>query len=174
MQYTTLYWSSLGCCWTRVYFQFEVVINNAAINIRAHVFHHFFVPFCWVYAQEENCEFKKFCVFFQTLETYLFIQLCWVLVAACGIFFTVVQRLSCSVAYGILVLWPQIKLTSRALQCRFWTTAPLGKSHVCFKLGQFCQKFLKVAELICITPIPKHPRNFIGVSAIPNPCHNLV
>ena len=55
---------------------------------------------------------------------YLFIWLPWLLVAARG--------LSCPVACGILVPWPGIEPTSPALEGRFLTTGPPGKSHNCY------------------------------------------
>ena len=61
---------------------------------------------------------------------YLFIWLCWVLAVVCGISVVVVYRLSCSKACGILFPWPGIERESPALQGRFLTTGPLGKSHL--------------------------------------------
>ena len=82
------------------------------------------------------------------LFIYLFIWLCWVLVAACGIFslqrmsfsscgawvpecvgsVVVACGLSCPVACGILVPWPGMEPAFPALEGRFLTTGPPGKS----------------------------------------------
>ena len=80
--------------------------------------------------------------------------LCWVLVAACGVFVAahrllsscglkalslrrvgsvvVVRRLSCPVAHGILVPQPGIEPTSPELEGGFFTTGPPGKSQYFF------------------------------------------
>ena len=63
--------------------------------------------------------------FFMFLNIYLLIYLLHrVLVMAYGIFFVAAPRLSCSVACGIL-----IEPTSPALQSKFLTTGPPGKSQ---------------------------------------------
>ena len=53
-------------------------------------------------------------------NTYLFIWLHWVFVSACG--------LSCPEACGILIPQPGIEPASPALEGRFLTTGPPGKS----------------------------------------------
>ena len=64
----------------------------------------------------------------------IFIRLRQVLVATHGLFHrgpgTLVARgLSCSTARGVLVPQPEIETAFPALQGRFLTTEPLGKSH---------------------------------------------
>ena len=82
---------------------------------------------------------------------YLFIWLPWVLVAACGVFvvscsifclwhtgfLVVVLGLHCSMACGIVVLWPGIKPISPALQSGFLTTRLPGKAHMSSWIGVF-------------------------------------
>ena len=48
----------------------------------------------------------------------------------CKALVVVVHRLHCSVAWGILVPWPEIELASPALQGRFLTSGPPGKSLI--------------------------------------------
>ena len=86
---------------------------------------------------------KYFPFFF---KNYLFIWLCWVLVAAHGIFITSCgilhcgtwklsscgMQACCSGACGILVAWPLIKPVSSVLQGKFLTTGPPGKSFSFF------------------------------------------
>ena len=58
----------------------------------------------------------------------LFIWLCCVLVAVCRLS-SWANGLSCPVARGILVPWPQIEPPYPVLQGRFLATGPRGKSH---------------------------------------------
>ena len=58
--------------------------------------------------------------------------------------FVVAGRLRCSVSCGVLVPWQEIEPKSSALQGRFLTTAPLGKSlHLCFNKSDsdMCSSF---------------------------------
>ena len=85
---------------------------------------------CWVF-----CCFCNFGTFFFLYLFILFIHLgCLGLVVAHG--------LSCSAARGILVSRPGIEPASPALQGRFLTTGPPGKSHwqifLMFALIQWC------------------------------------
>ena len=84
-------------------------------------------------------------IFFQK---YLFIWLCWVLVVACGISVLVVHRLGCSKACGILFPWPGIEPESPALQGRFLTTGPLGKSHLQLILIMFHREAFTKCECL--------------------------
>ena len=55
----------------------------------------------------------------------------WALLLRCVSSIVAVAGLSCPVACGILVPWPEIELTSSALE-GFFTTGPPGKSLVCY------------------------------------------
>ena len=120
---------------------------------------------------------------------YLFIWLHWVLVAVHGIFpcdawtlclwhtdSTVLKqtpectgsvvamcRLSCSVACGILVPWPGIEPASPALQGRFFTTGPWGKSFspLCHNSPQPGRHHLSPAYL------QQPPTSFLGSQFYP-------
>ena len=53
----------------------------------------------------------------------------------------VAGRCSCSKACGILVLWPMMEPKSPALEGRFLTTIPPGKSRKCFWVINILQQF---------------------------------
>ena len=92
--------------------------------------------------------------FFRFLK-YSFICLPEVLVASCGIFLVVygltvvaLLRISCSVACGILALWPEIQPTSPELHGAFLTTGPWEKSvDLLFCYLSRCKKVRKRLNL---------------------------
>ena len=94
------------------------------------------------------------CFFFLFKKNYVFIWLCWVLLAVSGIFhcgtwIAVAQTLRCSKACGILVPWLGIKPRSPALQGRVLITGPPGKSPYIFKVyfrGFYYPKILVLSE----------------------------
>ena len=55
-------------------------------------------------------------------------QLCRVLAAVCGLLPSCGVQVSLPPAYGVLVPWPGINAESPALEGRFLTTGPPGKS----------------------------------------------
>ena len=85
----------------------------------------------------------EFCFFLRWfLKNHVFIWLCQVLVATCGLLFgcavvgsvVVACRLSCPETSGILVPQTRIEPMSPTLEGGFLTTGPPGKScHSCFK-----------------------------------------
>ena len=82
------------------------------------------------------------------LKLFLFIYLTVsVLVAARGLFLVVVCELSCPTTCGILVPRPGIEPESPALEGRFLTTGPLGRSleHSL----DFCQDFSQDSMTDC-------------------------
>ena len=79
------------------------------------------------------------------LKKYLFIWLCWHVDLHCSAWapslwrigsIVAVWGLSCLVVCGILVTWPGIIPESPALQGRFLTPGPSGKSLYCFHVKQ--------------------------------------
>ena len=99
--------------------------------------------------------------FFPSLHVYIkspgklyikkkFIGLCWVLVVARGVLLVVdslvvAPWLSCSAAGGFLVPWSGIEAMSPALQGRFLTPGPLGKSPNCTFLRQGATSYLWIS-----------------------------
>ena len=95
------------------------------------------------------------------LKKYLFIWLCWHMDLHCSAWapslwrigsIVAVWGLSCLVVCGILVTWPGIVPESPALQGRFLTPGPSGKSLYCFHVKQThkhisASSYLKILKL---------------------------
>ena len=78
-----------------------------------------------------------------------------------------VPMLGCSQAYGILAPQPGIEPTSTALEGRFLTTGPPGKSYPLFHLESKPKSFLRLSKQHLLCPPQKLHTCLMSYSSLP-------